>query len=301
MEPHRSLEVEAWAVEAGSDLDQDGRPEVAIAAPYDEDGRGAVYLLERWPDHLEAWEADGILVGAPGDHAGAGLVLRPDAVWLTALAACEQGAIYRAEDVLRDERLIEDSALRVCGPVSEDIAVGDVDGDGVDDLLAGLRLDDRSAALSLSPEHGDSTLDFPFWTGAGSSPSVAIVPDVDGDGLEDLVIGPWLLTSLESGSLDTRAHAVFTDRWGVPLQDPIEGAGDLNDDGYGELLLGDASGEGAVWVVQGPVSGSWAATRSVLVIGGERSGEVHGAESGSIWLGAPWANERSGLVAVVSF
>jgi len=300
MEPYRSLAVEAWAVEAGSDMDQDGWPEVAIAAPYEEDGRGVVYLLERWPDHLEARDADGILVGAPGDHAGWGLVLRPDSVWVTALAACEQGAVYRADEVLRDERLLEDATLRVCGPVSGDIAVGDVDGDGVDDLLAGLRLDDRSAALSLSPEHGESTLDFPFWTGAGSAPSVAVVPDVDGDGMDDLIIGPWLLTSLEGGSVDTRAHALFTDRWGEPLRDPIEGAGDLNDDGYGDLLLGDASGEGAVWVVQGPVSGSWAATRSVLVIGGERSGEVHGATDGTIWLGAPWANERAGMVAVVS-
>ncbi len=294
----RSFAATAWAVAAGSDLDGDGLPEVAIAAPYDEQGRGAVYLLERWTGHLEPQDADGVLVGSPLDHVGAALVLRPDSVWLSAPGACDEGAVYRADEALRDERLVEDSALRVCGPVGSDIAVGDVDGDGVDDLLASLRLDDRSAALLLSPQDGDEELSSPYWTGAGSDPSLAIVEDVDGDGLNDVVLGPWLLTSLKGGAVEDVAVALFTDRWGEALPDPVEGAGDTNDDGYGDLLLGDASGEGAAWLVQGPVTGAWAMTRSVLVVGGGRSGEVHGVYEDTLYLGAPWAQDQAGMVGL---
>ena len=186
----------------------------------------------------------------------------------------------------------------MCGPVGSDFAVGDVDGDGVDDLLSGLRSDVRSAALLLSPEDGEEDLTLPWWTGAGSDPAVAIVTDVDGDGLDDMVLGPWLLTSLEGGDVEDHATARFTDRWGESLVDPVEDAGDISDDGYGDLLLGDASGEGAAWLVQGPVSGSWAMTRAVLVVGGGRSGEVHGVWEDTLYVGAPWAQEQAGMVGL---
>ena len=293
----RHFMAEAWTVAAGSDLDDDGRPEVAIAAPYD-DG-GAVYLLERWTDDLVPADADGVLYGETGDLAGIAMVLRPDALWVLSPGACSSGAVYGARDVLRDEQPLLDAETRICAPVGTDLDVADLDGDGVDDLLLA-RHGDRPASVVLSAWE-ETSIEGPGWTGTASDPSVAVVGDVDGDGLNDFVVGPFLMTDLQAGELSELALARFEDTWGELLVDPIEGAGDLDGDGYGELMLGDVSDGGAVWIAPGPMEGSWAVTRSVLVIGGERSGAVHGAVDGVLWVAAPWANDQAGLVALETF
>ena len=297
MEGQRTFEATAWSVSAGSDLDGDGTPEVVVGAPYD-DG-GTIYLLERWTDDLLASDADGILYGDDGDAAGRTVVARPDAIWFTAPGACGLGAVYGARDVLNHDQPLEDAETRLCGRVGADLDVGDLDGDGLDDLLVALREDHTAMVVYGAWE--EQALEGPRWTGGALDPSVAVLGDVDGDGLNDVAVGPWVLTWRATGALEDRAAATLVDRWGDPVQDPIEGGGDLNGDGYAELLVGDASGSGAVWVVEGPIEGSWAMTRSAWVLGGERTGEVHGATSdGVVWLASPWADDQRGVIGLTT-
>ena len=159
------------------------------------------------------------------------------------------------------------------GQVSSVSGLGDVNGDGVDDLIvgtlrtaAGLPAAQRSyvlfgnrngfdAAIALSALGG--TVGFRIDGEAVGSPTVSAAGDVNGDGLNDLLVGepsaagnsgsayvvygrssgfssPLLLSSLSSTEGFRLDGELANDRAGVALA----GAGDLNGDGMDDLLIG---------------------------------------------------------------
>ena len=160
---------------------------------------------------------------------------------------------------------------------------GDMDGDGFADVLVGAWGDSTAGAragavyLEYGPLTGTASLATADvkWLGeragdrAGSR--TAPVGDIDGDGLDDALVGApygtkaYLLggASLTSGSL-SRATATFTEEAAASrVGGALAGGGDLDGDGHGDLLLG-AYGEssagpnaGAVYVIRGPVSGAF--------------------------------------------
>ncbi len=214
-------------------------------------------------------------------------------------------------------------------------AAGDVNGDGYDDVLTEACISDdacstagdssyaylvlgsarpRSAALedevvyradgSASDAYGTSEL------------SVSAAGDVDGDGLDDVIIGAygssagWLVlgsASPESGSV--RDHVAWTgetaDDWAGYA---VDGAGDVDGDGLDDVAIvaARAGGTGAVYVVPGsgePQSESltlasrswWGAVdldnqpRSVAGVG-----DVDGDGLDDVLIGAPYANGTDG-------
>lgn len=168
-------------------------------------------------------------------------------------------------------------------------AAGDVNGDGLADLLIGAEdqeiggeEDAGAAYLYLSPvvgEHDPAEADARFegeWSEAHLGKFMSGDADLDGDGLPDLVLIAYASEAagrlesvayvsadplMGSGVVSDSAMAIslpapnFTD---AVVYQSVSLSGDGDGDGYGSLAIGfpypaDREGEGSVFLVEGPV------------------------------------------------
>jgi hypothetical protein len=138
---------------------------------------------------------------------------------------------------------------------------GDVDGDGYGDVVVGARQYDNgesdegrayvyhgsatglSATASWTAESNQANADFGYsLSGAG---------DVNGDGYGDVVVGArqydngesnegraYVYHGSSSGLSGTAAWTAEGDQIGASLGNCVSNAGDLNDDGYGDIIIG---------------------------------------------------------------
>ena len=198
---------------------------------------------------------------------------------------------------------------------------GDVDGDGFADVLVGAYLyssgqfEEGRAWLFLAAGGG---LSFPIWTSDGNQDfawygvRVATAGDTNGDGFSDILIGTW--SSQNDQTQEGRAYVYLGSASG-PSDTPVwvgEGneefsrfgswvgtAGDLNGDGYADLVvgsfLGGAGDEGKAYAYLGSSSGpkttaAWSATGSQpggqfgMVVG--TAGDVNGDGFSDVIIGA---------------
>jgi len=187
------------------------------------------------------------------------------------------------------------------------VALADLNSDGLLELAVGSprssEADDDAGYVSIlaSAQEGEETLTRAQWqlygADAGERAGAALAAaDVDGDGADDLVVGapgssaglaaagafytllsyPYDPTSLADGEGAWTGQAV-----GDGAGAALAGAGDVDGDGYEDLLVGapDALDEaGAAFLVYGPTSGahdlSWAGAFLDGVTPGDGAGEA---------------------------
>jgi len=284
------------SVAAVGDIDGDGWSDLAVGAHGHDAGgstSGVAHLVfgpitgdRTLGDDLDwtgesAGDRAGWAMSAAGDHDGDGLAeLLVGAPW------ADGGAVYlvgSSEDTLGAKASL--TAEGITDRFGKSVAGGgDIDGDGVDDLVVGAPASSSGAGAAyifLGPLSGDvdaSDAEEIITSSAGDyfGTSVALAGDVDGDGLEDVWGGghrddqgasetgsAWLFLGPATGASSTSlADAAL---YGVSKKDwlgyALAAAGDIDADGHADVLLGalgtDEGGTdaGAAWLVQGPVSG----------------------------------------------
>ncbi len=256
-------------------------------------------------------EADARLVGEPplGDLgealAGAGdvngdghadLIMGDEHLYTSAL----RGVAYLVHGPVTGERSLAEADAIIEGASDGDHAgcavasAGDVNGDGLDDLLVGAYLhDDPSGAgtnhgmacLLLSPVSGDLTLDDADARLVGAGPgdwagfALATAGDLDGDGLADILIGApqaespsvaaygsaYAVLRQPTGEVDlsTAEIEIVGANLGDQAGSAVTSAGDVDGDGTLDLLIGapwvrQASVvTGAAYIVLAPEPGSY--------------------------------------------
>jgi len=289
------------------DVDGDGFDDLLIGAPYDDTAAtdaGAVYLkfgpvtgtaslvmadvvlLAAAGGDGAGWAVagagdvdgdglDDLLIGAPyasvGTFAGAAYLVLGPATGLSDLGSAD-ACLLGIDD---------GNGYAVDGG-------GDVDGDGLADMLVGSPNDDTTAWLAgaaflvLGPVTGDVALDSSAQAAlygvaqedyAGSA--VAFAGDVDADGYDDVLVGAYLnddngesagiaylFTSFSSGTTDlgTADALILGEHPGDYAGSAVAAAGDVDADGFADILVGaageESGGGGAVYLLQGPITGT---------------------------------------------
>ncbi len=289
----------ATIVGAG-DVDGDGFADVAIGAPTadgtaaGELDRGKVLVLRGGPTGLAGTDAWLLLAGEPRPFDGFGTALSAgdldgDGFGDIVVGAAgidrsdadlgvDRGAVYVYAGGRDGPSRGPSVRLEAPSPVDHDrfgwavSASGDLDGDGLHDLAVGAPSRDDAALdgglVYIFPGARGGVATVPRHTVGGQQAealrrlgtAVAIVGDVDGDGLDDLAIG----TSGDRGGVavifrggregpDARPLAVLRDGSAIApddheatarytsFGDSVAGAGDVDGDGRADVVVGAAS------------------------------------------------------------
>ncbi len=253
---------------------------------------------------------------------GADLVLagygRTDSSRWAGFAYVVSGGVSGAVDLANSDAWFE--GPRTSAQYALHVAASpDTDGNGVGDLLVGGAW---SSAVWLFPGPVTGVLDANdalctlAAPGAGLGLAVAAAGDTDGDGLHDVLAGAptagssgqgaaWLVAGGVVGFLgeeDVTAVLWGTIPGGLTGQS-VAGPGDIDGDGYDDLLVGgpaEAGGvsqAGSAWLVHGPVSGTVSLDDAVARLDGigpqdnafvvTRAGDIDADGAADLLVGAP--------------
>ena len=203
------------------------------------------------------------------------------------------------------------------------LSSSDINGDGYDDVIVGAPSSDRVFVYLGSP-YGISatpsiTLTAEITYGTFGA-SVSSAGDVNGDGYDDVIVGDnrdyldigkaFVYHGSPSGLIATSSITLTGEAAADSFGRAVSSAGDVNGDGYGDVIVGAPSynyGQGKVYVYLGSPSGLIATPSTTLT--GEQSydyfgspiasaGDLNGDGYGDVIVGAPyhWNGNSTGRV-----
>lgn len=295
---------------------------------------------------LYASEADLIFQGKAGDNAGLALGLAGD---LTGDgnsdiivgapgnndSANDAGGVYLVSGPSTGTIDHSSASVFLWGTEEEEevgwsvSALGDVTGDGWDDLVVGVPNDSTFASTSGAafvvpgPISGDYELGTAGIAILGTTSgeqvgwSVAGAGDVDNDGYADILVGAYGRSSstgaafLAYGPFTSTHYSTSMDitmageAAGDQAGGAIAGAGDVDGDGYADILVGaEAESEagtetGAAYLLYGPVTNSWGLAYADAKLTGETdwdnagysvssAGDIDGDSLDDVLVGSRW-------------
>ena len=306
------------SVAAIGDLDGDGVPDLAAGASGDDNGgpeRGTVHVMFMNRDGtirdtveindgtangpvLSTGDRFGVSVAVIGDLDGDGVPDLAVGAYGEDNPGENSGAVHvmfmNRDGTVKDTVVINEGTAN--GPVLSDsddfgvsvAAIGDLDGDGVPDLVVGANGDrnagpnsgavhvmfmNRDGTVKDTVEINSGTANGPVLSAAdGFGISVAAIDDLDGDGVPDIAAGAWY--DRNSGPDRGAVHVMFMNRDGT-VKDTVEiNSGTANgpvlsdSDHFGVSVaaIGDFDGDG----VPDLAAGAWSDDN-----GGPDRGAVH--------------------------
>ncbi len=325
-----------WSVATAGDVNGDGYADVIVSAPTYDNGQtdeGRVYVYygsSSGPSAVASWTAESDQVGAKfgyavftaGDVNGDGfadvVVGAPfydngetdegrAFVYYGSASTLSAAANWTAESNQANARFGYSVA-----------SAGDVNGDGYADVIVGAQRFDNGQTEEGAAfvYHGSAsglsaTANWQATGGASGAwfgQSVATAGDVNGDGYSDVIIGAngtrgkvYAYYGSASGLSLTADWTKESDGSGVQFGFSLSSAGDVNGDGYADVIIGDylytdgQSQEGAAFVFNGSASGlssaySWRVegNQAVAKLGWSVStaGDVNGDGYSDVVVGA---------------
>ncbi len=338
------------------DLDGDGTPELLVADDLhrvQSEGTvdGAVWILSIPTEETTITDELPMVYGSRHEsRAGSSMVAlgggrvaigaryhNPDLVTI-------QGAIWILDGPVTGESNLDHVAVRFDGLAGDELgtalaAPGDVTGDGEADLLAGApEVDGNGAAWLITGPFtaggnidDDRAIGFRGEDGEGAAGTTVAAPgDIDADGIDDFVIGApeqgedrpgavYLVHGREDleGIFLADADAILRGQYSLDRAGLSLDGGDLDDDGYDEVVVGaprfGSEDMGRAYVVNGPVYGEKNLGDAYARVGGvmpeghlgtsvDVLGDLDGDGRAELAVGAPehdQTGEDSGTVYVL--